>query len=78
MYLMCAESYHRKLRLETQFPELRVPVNQCKIYVYIYSKAVVLLLMAIYKKIKLPLVKNIPKISAGCQTKMTTCFHGNI
>ena len=49
-------------------------VNLSKIYVNINNKAVILLLMAIYNKNKLPLVKIIPKIAAGCQTKTTTCF----
>ena len=35
---------------ETQYLELIFPVNQCKIYVYINNKAVILLLMAIYNK----------------------------
>ena len=39
-----------KMKKETQCLELIVRVNGCKIYVYINNKAVILLLMAIYKK----------------------------
>ena len=65
-----------KTEKETQCLELIVLVNRCKIYVYINNKTVILLLMAIYNKNQatVPLVKIIPKIASGCQTKRMTCL----
>ena len=66
-----------KTEKETQCLELIVLVNRCKIYVYInINKTEILLLMAIYNKNQatVPLVKIIPKIASGCQTKRMTCL----